>query len=132
MGEEPPDAAAAAPAPPVPAAPKGTIIEKVFTQEQIANAPTLFGAMGMEQNRRVLWTFAGISVLLVVAGFGVFFVGRELIPVCFPSISRYDSPIYSCAAAVVVTQAIIFAFYFWAWKHDVAEERAERAQKKVD
>ena len=93
-----------------------------ITAKQAKETPTVFEALGMEQNRKVLFTFIFISLLLIVAAFGIFFAGRKFIPVVFPSISAYDAPIYACLASVVVTQVIIFTFYCWAWKHDVAEE----------
>jgi hypothetical protein len=80
----------------------------------------------MGQNRNVLLTLVGMSVLVAATAFGVFFAGRELIPKMFPSVSRYDSPIWACGACVVATQIIIFVFYCWAWKHDVEEERREK------
>jgi hypothetical protein len=98
-------------------------------QAGAAGTPTVFQALGMGQNRKVLFTFVGVSLLVLVTAFGVFFAGRELIPVLFPSVSRYDSPIYACAACVVASQAVVFAFYFWAWKHDVAEEQRERERE---
>ena len=96
------------------------------TPEQLKNCPTVFEALGFEENRRVLYTFLGISLALIVVGFGSFYVGKWYIPVLFPSIDPFDAPIYSCGLAVVLTQAIIFAFYFWAWGHDVAEEKKEK------
>jgi hypothetical protein len=96
------------------------------TAEQLQQTPTVFEALGMAQNRKVLLTLVGISVLLAATAFGIFFAGRELIPKMFPSVSRYDSPIWACGACVVATQIIIFAFYCWAWKHDVEEERQEK------
>lgn len=107
--------------------------QKLSREEQLKGCPTLFQALGTEQNRNVLYTFIGISVLLVVVAFGMFFAGRELIPRVFPSISRYDSPIYACGAAAIVSHVIIFAFCGWAYKHDMAEERdLARAQAKRD
>lgn len=97
-----------------------------LTPEEIANCPTVFEALGMSENRKVLFTFLGISLALVVVGFGSFFLGKKLIPVIFKSIDPYDAPIYSCGLAVVLTQIIVFSFFFWAWKHDVAAEKKER------
>lgn len=96
------------------------------TPEQIKNCPTVFEALGMEENRRVLWTFVGISLSLIIVGFGSFYLGKKYIPFFFPSIDPYDAPIYSCGLAVVLTQIIIFSFFFWAWGHDVAEEKREK------
>ena len=109
---------------------KQTLVEKLYTQEEIKNCPTVFQALGMSQNRKVLFTLLGMSVLIAVVAFGMFFIGREMIPVWFPSISRYDSPIYACGACVVLTQVIIIAFYVWAWKHDTAEQKAEKMKKE--
>lgn len=109
-----------------------TLAEKLYTEQEIKNCPTVFQALGMSQNRKVLLTLLGMSLLIAAIAFGVFFVGREMIPVWFPSISRYDSPIYACGACVVVTQVIIIAFYVWAWKHDVAEQKAEENKAKKE
>lgn len=95
-------------------------------REMPPDTPTVFQALGRDENRFVLRMFVFISALLVVVGFGSFFLARRWIPSLFPSITRYDSPIYACVVAVVLTQAIVFAFYFWAWRHDVAEERREK------
>ena len=96
------------------------------TPEQIKNCPTVFEALGMKENRKVLWTFVGISLSLIVVGFGSFYLGKKYIPFFFPSIDPFDAPIYSCGLAVVLTQIIIFSFFFWAWGHDVAEEKKEK------
>ncbi|OHT03343.1 hypothetical protein TRFO_29262 [Tritrichomonas foetus] len=91
--------------------------------QQSENGPTVFQALGFQENRKVLNTFIGISLALVVVGFGSFYAGKIYIPVIFPSIDPFDAPIYSCVLAVVLTQVIVFGFYFWAWGHDVAEEK---------
>lgn len=109
---------------------KPTLADKLYTQDEIKNCPTVFQALGMSQNRKVLLTLLGMSILIAGVAFGVFFVGREMIPVWFPSISRYDSPIYACGACVVLTQVIIIVFYVWAWKHDTAEQKAEANKVK--
>lgn len=101
------------------------------TPEQIKNCPTLFQALGFDENRKVLYTFLGISVLLVVTGFGSFYLGKLYIPKFFPSIDPFDAPIYSCGLAVVLTQIIVFTFYFWAWGHDVAEEKKEKELEEL-
>jgi phosphotransferase system glucose/maltose/N-acetylglucosamine-specific IIC component len=31
---------------------------------------------------------------------------------------------------VVASQIVFFAFYFWAWKHDVAEQKLEQELEK--
>lgn len=110
---------------------KGTEEEENFdpdhpTPEQIKNCPTVFEALGMSENRKVLLTFIGISLSLIIVGFGSFYLGKKYIPFFFPSIDPFDAPIYSCGLAVVLTQAIIFGFFFWAWGHDVEEEKKER------
>ena len=97
-----------------------------LTPEQIKNCPTVFQALGMSENRRVLYTFLGISLSLVVVGFGSFYLGKKFIPVIFKSIDPFDAPIYSCGLAVVLTQIIVFTFFFWAWHHDVAQEKKEK------
>jgi phosphotransferase system glucose/maltose/N-acetylglucosamine-specific IIC component len=80
----------------------------------------------MDQNRTVLCTFIAISILIAVSAFGTFFLCRAWIPVWFPSISRSDSPFYACIASVIASQIVFFTFYFWAWNHDVAEEKREQ------
>lgn len=101
------------------------IIDKI-KREMPKNAPTVFQSLGQDENKNVLRMFLFISTLLVVVGFGSFFLSRKYIPTLFPSITPYDSPIYACLVAVVLTQIIIFTFYFWAWKHDVEEEKREK------
>lgn len=99
-------------------------------EEEKPKGPTVFQALRMKQNRNVLNMFIFISVLLVVTAFGTFKLGSIYIPYVFPTIDPFDAPGYACGAAVVVTQIIIFVFYFWAWKHDVAEEKAEIEEEK--
>jgi len=96
------------------------------TAEQLRNCPTVFQALGMGQNQRVLLALVGMSALLIATAFGVFLAGRELIPRWFPSVSRCDSPLYAAGACVVIMQVIVFTFYFWAWGHDVRQDKEER------
>ena len=98
--------------------------------KEMPKGPTVFQALVMKKNRKVLKMFIFISASLIIVGFGSFFLGRSLIPKIFPSIDRYDSPIYACGLAVILTQAIVFTFYFWAWKHDVEEEKREKQKQE--
>jgi hypothetical protein len=38
------------------------LAQQVYTPEQIANTPSLFGALGMDENRKVFWTFIAKSL----------------------------------------------------------------------
>ena len=109
---------------------KQALVDLGVSKEAADKCPTVFQALGMKQNRTVLITFILVSVGIAAVAFGVFFAGRELIPVWFPSISRYDAPIYACGACVIASQILVFGFYFWAWRYDLRAEKSEKQKKE--
>ena len=99
--------------------------------EKVSNLPpmgprmTLFQALQEKQNKHVLNMLIFMTILLVVVGFGSFYLGKFWFPIIFKSMDPQNAGAYGCILAVFTTQACIIWFYFYSKKVDQFYEQEE-------
>lgn len=103
--------------------------EEKKEEEKEEKGPTLFECLGMDQNKQVLTMLKVISVSLIVLSFGSFYLLRNIIPMIWKNVPRKDANVYACGISAILSHLFIFAYGYWARKHDLAEEAAEKEEK---
>ena len=103
--------------------------KKEEKEKEEEKGPTLFDCLAMDQNKDVLRMLKIISISLVLIAFGSFYLLRALIPKIWTNVPRKDANVYACGISAILSHIFIFGYGYWARKHDLAEEAAEKEQK---